>query len=217
MLVTELIRIRESLNLSKFNLCKITGVSFDEYDMLENPVSHKMSIPTYEKLNTVMNFPEDFKENYVTPYLKFGEVLKQKRLEKGLTLGELSRISHIKKSYLWSLENEDKRRMSYALFKRLEMALQIEDSENFEPFLVKTSTAKIQFVNDGLFGRLIMQKREEKSLSQGKLAIAAQIDRSLICKLEMGARKTLTTKTAIKLMDALDFTEEERGRYLIKR
>ena len=102
-------------------------------------------------------------------------------------------------------------------FKKLEKALEIEDSENFEPFLEKTTVHKIAFVNDGLFSELILKKRLELQLSQREVAKKANLDYSLLSKLEGGARTTMTTKNALKLMNALRFTEEEKGRYLIKK
>lgn len=216
MLAEALLYRRESLNLSITELVKMSGVHIDEYALLENPVSHKMSIQTFEKLDKIMNLGEEFKEQYVTPYRKFGDALKRKRMEKGLSLVELAKISGIRKNYLWNLENEDKSRMSASLFKKLEAALEIEDSENFEPFLTISKTPKLKFVNDGLFGELLFKKRLNRLLSQKEVAMKANVDPSLISKLEIGSRNTLNTKNAIKIMNALEFSEEEKGRYLVK-
>ena len=102
-------------------------------------------------------------------------------------------------------------------FEKLRIALEIEDVENFEPFLLRPSVTRIKFVNDGFFGKLVFKKRMNKFLSQREVAMMANVDFSLISKLEIGARVSMTTKNAIKLMNALEFTEEEKGRYLIKK
>lgn len=217
MLAESLLYRRESLNLSIADLSEMSGVSSYEYALLENPISHKMSIQTFEKLDFVMNLGDKFREEYVTPYLTFGQAIKDKRLEKGLSLGVLSKLSGIRRNYIWDLENGDKVRISEVLFKKLEKALEIEDSENFEPFLEKTTVHKIAFVNDGLFSELILKKRLELQLSQREVAKKANLDYSLLSKLEGGARTTMTTKNALKLMNTLRFTEEEKGRYLIKK
>lgn len=217
MLAEALIYRREQLNLSIAELVQLSGVHIDEYTLLENLVTHKMSIPTFEKLDAVMHLGEEFKKEYVTPYLRFGDVLRQKRNEKGLSLSQLSKISGVGRTYIWGLEVEDRVRMSASIFNKLAIALEIEDIENFEPFLVKSSAAKIKFVNDGFFGKLVLEKRSSQYLSQRDVAMMANIDFSLVSKIEVGSRVTMTTKNAIKLMNALKFTEEEKGRYLIKR
>lgn len=217
MLSEALLYRRESLEISIVDLCKLTGISIEEYRLLENPSSHKMSIQTFEKLDAVMNLGEEFRKQYVTPYLRFGDTLKAKRIEKGFSLVELSKRTGIRRNYLWNLENQDKKKLSIKMFEKLRIALEIDDIENFEPFLLRPGTAKIKFVNDGFFGELVLKNRTNKLLSQREVAMMANIDFSLISKLEIGARVSMTTKNAIKLMNALDFTEEEKGRYLIKK
>ena len=43
------------------------------------------------------------------------------------------------------------------------------------------------------------------------------MDNSLISKIESGNRTSIRAKTAVKIMDDLKFTDEEKKRYLIRQ
>ena len=50
---------REKLNINIAKLSEMSGVPVDEYALLENPISSKMSKMTYEKLAPILGLSED--------------------------------------------------------------------------------------------------------------------------------------------------------------
>lgn len=215
MLAKILISKREEAELSIKNLISLIDVNYKEYVILEKPQTRKMSIEMFEKLSTVFEFDVNFKEQFVTPYHRYGDVFKKKREELGLSLGKLSHMTDVNRVYLWRLEQNQVQRISYSLFKRIQPALQIEDEENFEPFFLCNSSVNVTFINDGTFRDLIIEKRKKLKLSQTALAERINVSNTLISKYENEKRITMNYKTAIKIMDTLNFSEEERAKYLV--
>ena len=216
MLAQALIYRRESLGLKINDIVSKTGMNEASYRILENPIARKMTQEEYKMLDPVLMLGEKFYDEYVTPYSSFGEIFKQKREELGLSLTDLSNLTGICRQYIWKLENNCSQKLLYSIFEKMRDVLRIEDEENFEPFFNRKDRVKINFVNDGYFGKLIHEKRLKLELSQEELGLRVNVHDSLISKLEMEARTSVTVKTAIKLMDELYFTETEKKRYLVR-
>lgn len=216
MLAQALIYRRESLGLNINDIVNITNMADANYRILENPATRKMSQEDFEILDKVLLLGENFKREYVTPYESFSRVFKERRELLGLSLTQLSNLTGVCRQYIWKLESGKVKKLSYEVFKKMKSVLDITDEENFEPFFNRIDKVSIKFINDGYFGTLIRDKRIKLDLSQEELAISANIHDSLISKIEIGARTSITSKTAIKLMDKLAFTDEEKKRYLVR-
>ncbi len=71
-------------------------------------------------------------------------------------------------------------------------------------------------MDDGRFGELVKEKRENLKLTQAKLARLADVNYSLVSKIEK-LNRSVSVETAIKLMNALEFTSKEKKQYIIKK
>ena len=169
----------------------------------------------FELLSPILKLDDEFKKKFVTPYYRYGDVLKQKRQEKGLSLGKVEKLTGISAQHIWKLENNVYTRLSYALFKKFKKAYDIKDETNFEPFFFVSSKVKMHFINDGTFGELVLQKRKRLKFSQKTIASHIKISDTLLSKIESGKVQSISCNTAIKLIDELEFTKEEAGKYLV--
>ena len=217
MLSKALIYRREEFGLTTQEVAALSKININDYQLLENPVTRKMSIQQFEKLDKILKLGEFFKKEYVTPYENYGDVLKERRLWLGMSLHKLEYKTGISFQYLWKLENNLYKKLSYEKFKILQPVLGLHDEENFEPFFPRARKAKITFINDGFFGKLVYEKRVALNLSQEEIAASINMDNSLISKIESGNRTSIRAKTAVKIMDDLKFTDEEKKRYLIRQ
>lgn len=193
---------------------KLENVKYNDYVMLESGTMRKMSIQMYEALNPIFNFNEQFKNEYVTPYLRYGDVFREKRKELKLSLYDVEDLTGLSHTYLWKIEKNGFKKISYEIFKKIQPVYGITDEENFEPFLLKKNAKKLAFVNDGAFNSIVAEKRLNLKLSQQQVASYIDVHDSLISKIESSKRKTMRVDTAIKLMDVLEFTEEEKQKFL---
>lgn len=211
-----LIELRSISGLNQKDLSVLTGISFKNIILLESGDINLITTETYDKLNIVFSFSKDFKKKYVSKYNHLGEIIKEKRLQKKLSLGQLQNLTNISRQKLSSYELGHKKTIRFETFKKLEGPLNLK-IEEFMPFISNPQSFKSYFVNDGLFNILVNEKRVKLKLSKKQLSIIANIDNSLISKIENNKVTTITVRNANKLMEALKFTEEEQKRYIKRK
>ena len=72
----------------------------------------------------------------------------------------------------------------------------------------------MKFKNPSKFSEEVHIKRKRLRLSQEMLGFIADVDFTLISKIESKS-KSVTVDTALKIMNALDFTDKEKKEFIL--
>ena len=216
MLNIELLRKRILKNLSRDEVCNLSNIKREDYDLLENGSSIKMLQQDYYRLKDILDLDNKFYSKYVTIYEDL-TILGEKRKELGLSLDKMQNITGICRMHLWRMEKGDFNKIEPKNFYKIISGYNITDIENFEPFIKRTGKYKITFINDGTFGILVKEKRLNMKLSQDMLSVISNVNNTLISKIENGTKLSMTYETSLKLMDSLEFTDDEIKKYTLKK
>lgn len=134
--------------------------------------------------------------------VEFGNHLKQKRREAGLTQEELAEKSGLDHTYIGSIERGE-RNVSLGNVVALAQALLISPNELIPgPHHRKKNQAKVEF------GKRLKNKRKELGLTEEALAKKADLDLSYIESVERGD-ENITFERIIALAEALQISPKE--------
>lgn len=195
-------------NLSKKDFAKKCEISFDTALSLENNDYLKISKKLFNKIKNVIDLNEDFEKKYVSNYNNYGEIIREKRIEKKLSKYKLCKLAGFSLTYIQKLEGNEFEKLSYNCYIKIKDILDLKDDE-FSPFFLKNKNLSIKFINNGTFGTLLKQKRVNLELKQNELALKCNIHNSLIAKLEKHPAQNCSYSTAIKIMISLNFSFDE--------
>lgn len=215
MMRDELVQKRLEKGLTRKEVAKLSNMEETDYDMIENGYYRKISQADYSKLKDVLSLDKSFENKYVSPY-KDLTILKTLRESLGYSLDDAEKYSGICRMEIWRVEKGTTNKISKKVFSAIAKAYGIKDRSNYDHLLLCKSSIKIKFINDGKFGELVKEKRENLRLTQAKLARLSDVNYSLICKIEK-LNRSVSVETAIKLMNALEFTDKEKKQYIIKK
>ena len=215
MMRDKLVLKRLEKGLTRKEVAQLSNMLESDYNIIENGFYRKISPTDYLKLKDVLSLDKEFEKKYVSIYNDL-TVLKSIRESLGYSLDDVEKISGICRMGIWRIEKGITKKISKKVFLALAKTYGIKDRSNYDHLIICKSSIKIKFINDGKFGELVKEKRETLKLTQAKLASEASVNYSLVSKIEK-LNRSVTVETAIKLMNVLNFTEEEKGRYLVKK
>lgn len=151
--------------------------------------------------------------------VQLGRFLKKRRINKQLTLQELSNICGVSPSYISLLERGKKNNPSVEIIRKIAHALKISDLDIDEMIRsLKLNTVRSKEGGDdsdaiekieGTLGDLIKKKRWEKNLTLEDLEYASGVSSSYISIIERNLKPSPSLKTLKKLAPFLDISERD--------
>lgn len=215
MIQDEILNSRLKLKLTRKQVAKSSGICFKIYSKIENGQFRKLSKTDYEKLKDVLELSKLFERLYVSPYINLTH-FKDYREKIGCSMSELSRKTGIPVDRICNLENGHQKTLTFEDFEKLSKIFHISNNGNYDHLIIGRSSVKFKFINDGSLGELVKEKREKLELTRSELSRMAEIDSSLLAKIE-NYNKSVSIQTFLKLANALELSEKEKSRYLIKK
>jgi transcriptional regulator with XRE-family HTH domain len=140
--------------------------------------------------------------------VEFGKLVKNKRIELGLTQEALAERAHLHHTYVGSVERGE-RNIAFANIIALARALKVSPKELMpagEKVLKQHSQHNIS--EKKAFGNLLKSKRLELGLTQLELAERAHMDCSYIGAIERG-EKNIGLENIISLATSLELTPQD--------
>ena len=212
MLSKVLINKRIKNGLTRYRVWELSGISLKEYELMENGIIRKMSIDTYNELKDILGLDKIIYNRYVSPY-KDLRVLRIIRNTLGYSLDDVSEKTGIFRMQIWRMEKGQTKKVSKEVFDKLAKVYNIKDIENYDHLVIHPSY-KMKFKNPSKFSEEVHIKRKRLRLSQEMLGFIADVDFTLISKIESKS-KSVTVDTALKIMNALDFTDKEKKEFIL--
>lgn len=203
---------RKELCLTQQELCKIIGIPESTLYAIEKCETNYMTLELFNKFQSALGLKFEEYEQYIHEPNDYAKMIKEARLKNNMSKKELAKVTGLKTDYITKLEGHKFKNLQIKTFEKLAGPLQL-DKNDFAASLLNDRT-KLSFKNDGLFGQTVYEKRMNLKIAQIELANMANISDSIISRLESNDRTSLSTVTAMKLMCALNFSEEEVKKYL---
>jgi transcriptional regulator with XRE-family HTH domain len=147
--------------------------------------------------------------------LKFCEVVRDRRLQLGLSQEELGLRARLQRTYISDIETSLRDNLSMKSLHRLAFALEMTPATLLRTVEIASAADSYGLDEEGqpdpvrpakFFYEVVRGRREQLGLSQQELGRRAKLHRTYVSEIENGVRDNLSMKLLYRLASALELT-----------